>query len=109
MPRARGRALTGLCRALADRVVVLDRGDDRDAVRARPPRPAGHRPLDGRLHRDARPRAPDVFLATDLGTRDALKKLDAPAAPRQPGLAALAFLRTDLSLALSLRNPRKEN
>ena len=34
MPRARGRALVALCRALADGDVRLDRGADRDAVRA---------------------------------------------------------------------------
>ena len=78
MPRARGRALTGLCRALADRVVVLDRGDDRDAVRAGlldlpgiGPWTADYIALRALGH-------PDVFLGTDLGTRDALRRLGAP-------------------------------
>ena len=35
MPRSRGRALTGLCAALADGSVALDRGPDRDDVRRR--------------------------------------------------------------------------
>lgn len=78
MPRARGRALAGLCRALADRVVVLDRGDDRDAVRAGlldlpgiGPWTADYIALRALGH-------PDVFLDTDLGTRDALRRLHAP-------------------------------
>ncbi|MEO7846375.1 MAG: Ada metal-binding domain-containing protein, partial [Nocardioides sp.] len=35
MPRARGRALVGLCGALADGRITLDRGPDRDDVRRR--------------------------------------------------------------------------
>ena len=75
MPRARGRALTGLTAALAAGDVVLDRGADRDAVRqallALPgigPWTAGYVAL--RALGD-----PDVFLPTDLGIRDALLRL----------------------------------
>jgi AraC family transcriptional regulator of adaptative response / DNA-3-methyladenine glycosylase II len=79
MPRARGRALTGLCRALAEKVVVLDRGDDRDAVRAGLLDLPGIGPWTADYIAMRALGHPDVFLATDLGTRDALKRLDAPA------------------------------
>jgi AraC family transcriptional regulator of adaptative response / DNA-3-methyladenine glycosylase II len=78
MPRARGRALTGLCRALADRVVVLDRGDDRDAVRAGLLELPGIGPWTADYIAMRALGHPDVFLDTDLGTRDALRRLDAP-------------------------------
>ena len=79
MPRARGRALTGLCRALADQVVVLDRGDDRDAVRAGLLDLPGIGPWTADYIAMRALGHPDVFLDTDLGTRDALRRLDAPA------------------------------
>ena len=76
MPRARGRALTGLCAALAERRVVLDRGPDRDDVRralvALPgigPWTADYVALRALGH-------PDVFLPTDVGVRHALAGLD---------------------------------
>ncbi|HEX8780441.1 MAG TPA: AlkA N-terminal domain-containing protein, partial [Nocardioides sp.] len=72
MPRSRGRALVGLCRALADGDVVLDRSADRDDVRiallALPgigPWTADYVALRALGH-------PDVLMATDLGTRHAL-------------------------------------
>ena len=72
MPRARGRALIGLCAALARGDVVLDRGGDRDDVRtallALPgigPWTADYIALRALGH-------PDVFLPTDIGIRDAL-------------------------------------
>ena len=75
MPRARGRALVGLSRALADGDSALDRSMDRDAVRARllalpgiGPWTAGYVAL--RALGD-----PDVFLPTDLGVRQALAGL----------------------------------
>ncbi|MDN5896690.1 MAG: DNA-3-methyladenine glycosylase 2 family protein, partial [Nocardioides sp.] len=83
MPRARGRALTGLCAALADGDVALDRGPDRDDVRRRllalpgigewtadyiALRALGH---------------PDVFLPTDVGIKHALSGLGV-----EPGQAA---------------------
>jgi AraC family transcriptional regulator of adaptative response / DNA-3-methyladenine glycosylase II len=75
MPRARGRALVGLCRALADDDVRLDRGADRDDVRigllAIPgvgPWTADYVALRALGH-------PDVFLPTDIGVRDALRLL----------------------------------
>lgn len=72
MPRARGRALTGLCAALADGGISLDRGPDRDDVRrsllALPgigPWTAGYVAMRALAH-------PDVFLPTDVGVRNAL-------------------------------------
>ncbi len=58
MPRARGRALVGLCAALAAGDVALDRGPDRDDVRRAPAGAARHRTLDRRLRRDAGARPP---------------------------------------------------
>ena len=58
MPRARGRALVGLCAALADGSIALDRGADRGRRPSRTAGAAGHRPLDGRLHRPAGARPP---------------------------------------------------
>jgi AraC family transcriptional regulator of adaptative response / DNA-3-methyladenine glycosylase II len=75
MPRARGRALVALCRALADGDIRLDRGADRDAVResllAIPgigPWTADYIALRALGH-------PDVFLPKDIGIRDALRGL----------------------------------
>jgi AraC family transcriptional regulator of adaptative response / DNA-3-methyladenine glycosylase II len=75
LPRVRGRAVTALCRRLADGVLELDRGEDRDVVRRRlleipgiGPWTAGYVAL--RALGD-----PDVFLPTDVGIRDALRRL----------------------------------
>ncbi len=76
MPRARGRALIALCAALADETIALDRGADRDEVRAQlldlpgiGPWTADYIALRALGH-------PDVFLPTDIGIRDALTGLD---------------------------------
>ncbi len=76
MPRARGHALTGLCGALDEGTVVVDRGADREEVRrtliALPgigPWTADYIALRALGH-------PDVFLPTDVGVRDALTVLD---------------------------------
>jgi AraC family transcriptional regulator of adaptative response / DNA-3-methyladenine glycosylase II len=75
MPRARGRALVALCRALGDGDIRLDRGADRDGVReallAIPgigPWTADYIALRALGH-------PDVFLPQDTGIRDALRGL----------------------------------
>ena len=75
MPRARGRALVVLCRALAAGKIRLDRGADRDAVRESllgipgiGPWTADYVALRALGH-------PDVFLPTDIGVRDALRGL----------------------------------
>ena len=77
MPRSRGRALVGLCRALADGDVPLDRSLDRAEVRARllalpgvGPWTADYVALRALGH-------PDVFLPTDVGVRNALARLGA--------------------------------
>jgi AraC family transcriptional regulator of adaptative response / DNA-3-methyladenine glycosylase II len=77
MPRSRGRALVGLCRALADGAVPLDRSLDRAEVRARllalpgiGPWTADYIALRALGH-------PDVFLPTDVGVRNALAGLGA--------------------------------
>ena len=75
MPRSRGRALVGLCAALASGAVALDRGPDRDDVRralvALPgigPWTADYVSMRALAH-------PDVFLPTDIGVRNALTGL----------------------------------
>ena len=80
MPRARGRALTGLAAALAAGDVALDRGPDRDAVRrallALPgigPWTADYIALRALGH-------PDIYLPTDVGVRNALAALGASGA-----------------------------
>ncbi|GAA3523632.1 DNA-3-methyladenine glycosylase 2 family protein [Nocardioides daeguensis] len=74
MPRARGRALVGLCAAIAAGEVVLDRGPDRGDVRrtllALPgigPWTADYIALRALGH-------PDVWLPTDVGVRNALAR-----------------------------------
>lgn len=71
MPRSRGNALTGLCRALSRGEVSLDRGPDRAEVRRR----LQDQPGIGAWTADyIALRAlgdPDVLLPTDTGTRDA--------------------------------------
>jgi AraC family transcriptional regulator of adaptative response / DNA-3-methyladenine glycosylase II len=74
MPRARGRALVGVCSALAAGDVALDRGADRVEVRRllleRPgigPWTADYIALRALGH-------PDVFLPTDVGVRHALQR-----------------------------------
>jgi AraC family transcriptional regulator, regulatory protein of adaptative response / DNA-3-methyladenine glycosylase II len=75
MPRSRGRALVGLCQALAAGDVTLDRGADRAEARTSllslpgiGPWTAGY--ISMRALGD-----PDVFLPTDVGVRRALTRL----------------------------------
>jgi AraC family transcriptional regulator of adaptative response / DNA-3-methyladenine glycosylase II len=77
MPRARGRALAALAGAIRDGAVVLDRGAERDAVRAAllalpgiGPWTADYVSLRALGH-------PDVFLPGDVGLRRALERLGA--------------------------------
>ena len=79
MPRARGRALTAMCAALAEGSMVLDRGDDRDAVRRELLNLPGIGPWTADCIAMRALGHPDVLLTTDLGTRDALRALNAPA------------------------------
>jgi AraC family transcriptional regulator of adaptative response / DNA-3-methyladenine glycosylase II len=82
MPRARGRALVTMAHAVADGSVVLDRSADRrdvrDALLALPgigPWTADYIAL--RALGD-----PDIFLATDLGVRQALARMGFDPEPR---------------------------
>ncbi len=75
MPRARGRALVGLCRALADGEVHLDRGADRDEARAALLALPGIGPWTADYVALRALGDPDVFLPTDIGVRRALSAL----------------------------------
>ena len=75
MPRARGRALVGLSAAIADGGLVLDRGADRDETRQRMLELPGIGPWTADYVAMRALGHPDVFLPTDLGTRDALRLL----------------------------------
>jgi len=77
MPRARGRALTGLCAALADGSLALDRGPDRDDVRRRLVALPGIGPWTADYIALRALGHPDVFLPTDLGVRHALARAGA--------------------------------
>ena len=83
MPRARGRALITLAAALAEGSVALDRGPDRDDVRARLLEIPGIGPWTADYVALRALGHPDVFLASDLGTRHALAGLG-----RDPARAA---------------------
>ena len=88
MPRARGRALVGLCRALADGEVPLDRSADRADVRARLLALPGIGPWTADYVAMRALGDPDVFLPTDIGVRRALT-----ASGRRPHAAARAAER----------------
>lgn len=75
MPRARGRALVGLCAALASGDVALDRGPDRDDVRRRLLELPGIGPWTADYVAMRALAHPDVFLPTDIGVRNALAGL----------------------------------
>jgi AraC family transcriptional regulator of adaptative response / DNA-3-methyladenine glycosylase II len=75
MPRARGRALIGLAAALASGAVALDRGADRDAVRAAMLALPGIGPWTADYVALRALGHPDVFLPTDLGVRNAVSGL----------------------------------
>jgi AraC family transcriptional regulator of adaptative response / DNA-3-methyladenine glycosylase II len=91
MPRARGSALVGVCRALAGGELVLDPGIDRagigQALRARPgigPWTAAYIAMRGLGD-------PDVMLSADLGVRHAVAALGGDDRPRQIERAAHAW------------------
>lgn len=75
MPRARGRALVGLAAALASGEVSLDRGPERDEVRARMLALRGIGPWTADYVAMRALAHPDVFLPTDVGVRIALTRL----------------------------------
>lgn len=78
MPRARGRALVGLCAALADGELRLDPGADRDETRARLLALPGIGPWTAEYVAMRALGDPDAFPATDLGIRHAFARLDQP-------------------------------
>lgn len=82
MPRARGRALTDLCRALVAGTVRLDRGGDRADVRRSLLALPGIGPWTADYIAMRALGDPDVFLPTDVGVRHAVDGLGraAPAA-----------------------------
>ncbi|MDO9455498.1 DNA-3-methyladenine glycosylase, partial [Nocardioides sp.] len=75
MPRARGRALVALAGALASGAIALDRGTDRDAVRAALVALPGIGPWTADYVAMRALAHPDVFLSTDIGVRNALRGL----------------------------------
>jgi AraC family transcriptional regulator of adaptative response / DNA-3-methyladenine glycosylase II len=81
MPRARGRALIRLASAIADGSVVLDRSADRRDVRAALLQLPGIGPWTADYIALRALGDPDVFLATDLGARQALTRLGIAADP----------------------------
>ena len=113
MPRARGRALVALCRALAAEEVPLDRSGDRAEVRARLLALPGVGPWTADYVALRALGDPDVFLPTDVGVRRALRGLGAD--PDTAGLSdrwrpwrsyALMHLWSTLDLRPSGRAPR---
>lgn len=75
MPRARGRALTGLCRALVEGRVALDRSADRDVVREALLELPGIGPWTAGYIAMRALGDPDVMLATDAGVRAGMARL----------------------------------
>lgn len=75
MPRARGRALVGLCRALADGDLALDRGPDRHQTRHHLLALPGIGEWTASYLAIRALGDPDAFMPTDLGTRHALARL----------------------------------
>jgi AraC family transcriptional regulator of adaptative response / DNA-3-methyladenine glycosylase II len=88
MPRARGRALVGLCGALTRGEVRLDRGVDRGDVRAALVALAGIGPWTADYVAMRALGHPDVFLPTDIGVRNALRGLGRDPADVIAGAAA---------------------
>ncbi|MGZ4484903.1 MAG: AlkA N-terminal domain-containing protein [Nocardioidaceae bacterium] len=72
MPRARGRALTALCAALAADEIPLDRSADRAEVRARLLAMPGIGPWTADYIAMRALGDPDVFLPSDIGVKRAL-------------------------------------
>jgi AraC family transcriptional regulator of adaptative response / DNA-3-methyladenine glycosylase II len=104
MPRARGRALTGLAAAIASGDVMLDRGADRADVRAAllalpgiGPWTADYIALRALGH-------PDVFLPTDVGLQRASARLGGPRDAAELARAAEAWRPWRSYAALHLWN-----
>ncbi len=87
MPRARGRALVGLCAALADGRVRLDRGAGRAETREAMLALKGIGPWTADYVAMRALGHPDVFLPTDIGVRNALTGLGEDPATFLPRVA----------------------
>jgi AraC family transcriptional regulator, regulatory protein of adaptative response / DNA-3-methyladenine glycosylase II len=83
MPRARGRALTGLAAALASGELSLDPGAERDRTAAQLLALPGIGPWTVSYIRMRALSDPDAFLPGDVGVLDALRRLGA--VPGVPG------------------------
>jgi len=77
MPRARGRALTGLAAALASGELCLDPGAERDRATAQLLAMPGIGPWTASYIRMRALSDPDAFLPTDVGVLEALARLGA--------------------------------
>ena len=97
MPRSRGRALVGLCAALADGEIALDRGAERSDVRSALVALPGIGPWTADYIALRALGDPDVFLPTDLGVKHALPAGANPEAWRPWRSYALLHLWTTLS------------
>ena len=81
MPRARGAALTGLARALADRELSVDAGADREETARRLLALPGIGGWTAAYVAMRALRDPDAFMPTDLGVRRALEALGQDGSP----------------------------
>jgi len=100
MPRARGATIVGLAKALAAGDLALDRGPDRDEVRARMLALPGIGPWTADYVALRALGHPDIWLPTDLGVRRALGRLPADRWGRDPGAAPPEHWRPWRSYAL---------
>ena len=114
MPRARGRALIALCRALTAGDIPLDRSADRAEVRSRLLAVPGIGPWTADYVAMRALGDPDVFLPTDVGVRRALQALgDAPGAVDTTSRAwrpwrSYGLMHLWSTLDLERRNPMRE-
>ena len=90
MPRARGRALTGLAAALASGELCLDPGAERDRAAAQLLAMPGIGPWTASYIRMRALSDPDAFLPADTGVLDALARLGAVPAGRGAAVGSRA-------------------
>jgi AraC family transcriptional regulator of adaptative response / DNA-3-methyladenine glycosylase II len=102
MPRARGRALTGLAAALASGELSLDPGAERDQAETILLGQPGIGPWTAAYIRMRALSDPDAFLAADVGVLDALVRLGA-ITPFQGGPARTRAIRAAADLAENWR------
>jgi AraC family transcriptional regulator, regulatory protein of adaptative response / DNA-3-methyladenine glycosylase II len=91
MPRARARALVGLCRALADGELRLDPAADPTEARRRLLALPGIGPWTAGYVAMRALGDPDVFLIEDLGVRHGLRRLGGPEDPGEARSRAAAW------------------